>query len=292
MPRPMPLRRGSLSGAPAAASSASTTAWRERGGAEAAEALGVVHPGEPGVEAGLEEVGRGPWSRAGARRATPRCGAAQFGCVGHAAGSVPVTGTTTTRPVVTPSATPLHGVRGPVERHALADQRLDGAPGGQLGQLLVAVLDQLRVLGVVQAPVQAEDRVVLHQGVVEAGAGDGAAGEADDHDPALEGDDLGGLGVGLAADGVVDHVRAAAAGGLLHGGDDVLAPPVDHDVAAQLPGDGRLLGTADDADDGGAGRLRRAARPRCRPLLRRRGRAASRPASRRARRCSPNQPVW
>ncbi len=31
MPRPMPIRRGSLSGAPAASSSASTTAWRERG---------------------------------------------------------------------------------------------------------------------------------------------------------------------------------------------------------------------------------------------------------------------
>ncbi|CAM5599928.1 hypothetical protein STENM223S_02687 [Streptomyces tendae] len=84
---------------------------------------------------------------------------------------------------------------------------------------------------------------------------DRAAREADDDDPALEGDGLRGLGVGLAADGVVDHVGAPAAGGLLHRGDDVLGVPVDDRVAAQLTGDGRLVGAADDADDGGAGRL-------------------------------------
>ena len=81
---------------------------------------------------------------------------------------------------------------------------------------------------------QAEDRVVLDEGVVEGGARDRTAREADDHDPALEGDDLGGLGVGLAADGVVDHVRAASAGRLLDGTDDVLGAPVDDDVTAQL----------------------------------------------------------
>lgn len=77
-------------------------------------------------------------------------------------------------------------------------------------------------------------------------------GEADDDDAPLEGDDLGGLSVGLAADRVVDDVGAPAAGGLLDGGDDVLGAPVDHDVAAQFTGDGRFRGAADDTDDGGA----------------------------------------
>lgn len=80
-------------------------------------------------------------------------------------------------------------------------------------------------------------------------------GEADDHDASLEGDDLGRLRVGLAAHGVVDHVRAPASGGFLHGGDDVLAPPVDHHVTAQLPGHDGLLCAADDADDRRPGRL-------------------------------------
>src|SRR5206468_3374166 len=93
------------------------------------------------------------------------------------------------------------------------------------------------------------------------------AGEADDYDPALEGDDLGGLGVGLAADRVVDDVGATAARGLLDGGDDVLALAVDDDVAARLPGRRHLVGPADDPDHGGPGRLAelhgRAADPSC-----------------------------
>ncbi len=102
---------------------------------------------------------------------------------------------------------------------------------------------------------QAEDRVVLHPGRGRAPGWDRAAGEAHDDDPALEGDDLGGLGVRLAAHGVVDHVGAPAAGGFLHGGDDVLGTPVDDDVAAQLARHGHLVGPADHADDGGARRL-------------------------------------
>ena len=47
-----------------------------------------------------------------------------------------------------------------------------------------------RVVLPVQAPVQAEDRVVLHQRVVEPRRGHGATGEADHEDAALEGDAL------------------------------------------------------------------------------------------------------
>src|SRR5690606_20425778 len=92
------------------------------GGAESAEALGVVHPGESGVEAGAEEVeaggggGRGERVPGGVRRGGRRGvggrvrgqellgAAAQFGGVDHAA-APSVEGSTATRPVVTPSAT-------------------------------------------------------------------------------------------------------------------------------------------------------------------------------------------
>ena len=56
MPRPIPIRAGSLSGAPAAANSASTTGCSDAGQALAAEAGRVVHPGQPGVEPGPQEV--------------------------------------------------------------------------------------------------------------------------------------------------------------------------------------------------------------------------------------------
>lgn len=153
----------------------------------------------------------------------------------------------------------LHGVGGCGERDAFADQRFDRALGGEPGQLGVAGGDGGGVLGRVQAPVQAEDGVVLHEGVVEGGGGDGAAGEADDDDPALEGHALGGGGVRIAADGVVHHVGPAPAGEFLDPGCDPAAlfpaPAVDDEVTAELLGDARLGLAPDDPDDGGAGGL-------------------------------------
>ena len=164
-------------------------------------------------------------------------------------GSSSAPGRTTRRPVDVPSATRWTASAASFSANRPADQRLDGALRGELGEFLVAGVDRGRVLGVVEAPVQAQDRVVLHQRVVEGRGGDGAAGEADDDDPALEGDALDGLGVRVAAHRVVDHIRAAAAGGLLHGGDDVVTAPVEDHVAAQCAGDAGLVLAADDADD-------------------------------------------
>lgn len=75
------------------------------------------------------------------------------------------------------------------------------------------------------------------------------AGEADDDDPALEGDALDGLGVRLTSHRVVDHIRAAAAGGFLHGGDEVVGAPVEDDITAQFAGDPGLVRTAHHTDD-------------------------------------------
>ena len=102
---------------------------------------------------------------------------------------------------------------------------------------------------------QAHVRVVLDQRVVQRGRLDLAAGEADDQDPALERDALGGPGVRVAADRVVDHVGAAALGDLLDHLDEVLGGPVDHHVRAQEAGHLGLLAAAGHADDPGAGRL-------------------------------------
>jgi acyl-CoA dehydrogenase len=154
-----------------------------------------------------------------------------------------------------PVGHPVHGLGRVLQRHAFADQGADGALGDQLGQLPVAFVDGLRVAVVVQAPVQPEDAVVLHQRVVQPGGGHGAAGEADDQDAALEGDALDRFGVGVAAHRVVHHIGAAAAGGLLDDGHDVLAAAVDHHIAALLPGDPGLLRAAGHPDHGGARRL-------------------------------------
>ena len=122
---------------------------------------------------------------------------------------------------------PMQGAGHLLQADPLADQRPDRALGDQLGELPVALADELGHLGLVQAPVQPHDRVVLDQRVVQRGRRDLPAGEAYDQDPALERDALGGPGVRLAAHRVVDHVGAAPAGDLLDHLDEVLAAPVD-----------------------------------------------------------------
>src|SRR5690606_41758641 len=74
------------------------------GGAEAAEPLGEVHPGESGVEAGPQEVEAAGGGGRVRRQELPGA-AAQFGGVGHAAAPFSGEGSTVTRPVVAPSAT-------------------------------------------------------------------------------------------------------------------------------------------------------------------------------------------
>ena len=88
----------------------------------------------------------------------------------------------------------------------------------------------------VQAPVQADDAVVLDQQVVGRRLGDAAAGEPDDDEPALEGDALARLVEDVAADRVVDDVGAVPAGDLLDDRDEVLGRVVDDVVGAELRG--------------------------------------------------------
>ena len=131
----------------------------------------------------------------------------------------------------------------------LADQRPDRPGRGEPGQLGVAFGDRAGVPLLVQAPVQADDRVVLHERVVQRGRRDVAAGEADDQDPAFERDALGGLAERVAAHRVVHDVRAASAGDVLDDRDEVLTVPVHDHVRAEFPRRRRLLRAAGHADD-------------------------------------------
>ena len=143
-----------------------------------------------------------------------------------------------------------------------------------------------RVHHVVEAPVHADDRVVLDQHVVRARLGEPAAGEADDEDAAFERDALRRTVVGVAADGVVDDVGAAPAGELLHRVDEVVLAVVDREVGAELLADLDLLRSARGRDHARARGAARAGSPRCRRRPRPRARATSRPAAMCARRCS------
>ena len=99
-----------------------------------------------------------------------------------------------------------------------------------------------------------DDVVVLHQRVVRRGVGDPAAGEADDEQPALPGDDPAGGVEGVAADRVVDDVGAPAVGEVLHGRDQGVADgPVQHDhvIRAEPPGHLGLVRRPDRGDDPG-----------------------------------------
>ena len=117
----------------------------------------------------------------------------------------------------------------------------------------MATPDEFGVLGPVQPPVQAEDRVVLDQDVAQRGLRDDAGREADDDDAALEGDGLRGHVVGRAADGVEDDIGAPPAGRGLDDADDVVAGAVDDDVGTDLLGGHRLERAAHHGDDLGAG---------------------------------------
>ena len=82
----------------------------------------------------------------------------------------------------------------------------------------VRVRDHLRVHRAVEAPVQANHGVVLHQHVPGRDRRDPARGEADHDQPALERDAPPGRVEHVPADRVPDHVRAVPAGHLLDPG--------------------------------------------------------------------------
>ena len=120
-------------------------------------------------------------------------------------------------------------------------------------QLPGRVGDQLRRLLVVEAPVKAHDRVVLDQGVVDRRGRDAAGCETDHHQPALEGYALGRAVVDVAADRVVDHVRARPRGEVLDRLNEVVVLVVDGEVRAQLPAELDLCGRPRCGDHAGAG---------------------------------------
>src|SRR5680860_1008252 len=154
-----------------------------------------------------------------------------------------------------PVAEPLQPVRDRVEAESLADQRLDQPVRGELGQLVMAGAHQSRVLLRVEAPVQAEDRVVLDQGVVERGRLNLPSREADHEDPALEGNALGRALVGVSTDRVEHDVSPTTSGDLLDHCDEVLAVTVHDHVSAEPARHLGLLGSPDHTADPGAGGL-------------------------------------
>ena len=117
---------------------------------------------------------------------------------------------TTRRPVVAPSASRCTAV-GASSNATTSPTTGRIAPGvDQPRQLDVRGVDQLGPALRVERPVQAEHAVVLHQGVPGVDGLDRPAREADDDDPPLERDALGGLLERVAADGVEHDVGARA----------------------------------------------------------------------------------
>src|SRR5262249_31386700 len=148
-----------------------------------------------------------------------------------------------------------------------------------------------------------EDRVVLHQRVVQRGRRDVPAGEADDQDPALERDALGGPPEGLPAHRVVNDVGTAPVGDFLDDRHEVLAVPVHDHVRAEFPRHPPPRPPPPPPPPPPARRPRPPPRPGPPPPPRRgpppppppRPPGAKAGAPRpppRARRCSPNHPVW
>ena len=71
-----------------------------------------------------------------------------------------------------------------------------------------------------------------------------AAGKADDQNPPLERDAAQGGGEQIAADRIVNHIRAPSAGQFLDAFAHVLAVAINQVIRAMLPGDLQLVGAA------------------------------------------------
>jgi len=80
---------------------------------------------------------------------------------------------------------------------------MDGAVGGETGEVVVGLADGSGVLDVVEAPVEAEDGVVLDEGVIERGVGTVPLVKPTTTMRPSKATHLVGPGEGVAADGVV-----------------------------------------------------------------------------------------
>ncbi len=150
------------------------TAWRERGAANPPRPLRVVHPGRSGVEPGgrkSKAFGGSRWMR-GQQFPSPRR-RSSAASVMRAAPFSSCSGATSTRPVVLPSATRC-AASAARRRVPARSPAAGGAPMRPARwALFVAVLDPSRVRRCCTGPGGGRgDRVVLHQGVVQPGAGD------------------------------------------------------------------------------------------------------------------------
>src|SRR5262245_1072907 len=100
---------------------------------------------------------------------------------------------------------------------------------------------QLRLSGLIRPPVEADDADVLDQRDVGGNLGNASGGEANNKKTALPCDRAQGSLEGIAADRIVDYIRAAAARDFFHAFTNVFARIVDQEVGAVLARDFQLL---------------------------------------------------
>ena len=111
----------------------------------------------------------------------------------------------------------------------------------------------LRLVLEVEAPVDAEDRVVLHQGVVGGILRHAAGGKSDDQQPPLPSHQSAGEVAKLATDGIVGNVDAAPARQFHDRFVDIFGMGVDDVMGAQRGDVGTLVGAPRCGDDDGSG---------------------------------------
>src|ERR1700681_2773402 len=95
--------------------------------------------------------------------------------------------------------------------------------------------DQLWSTLRVEAPVKADDRIVLDQHVVRGGLRDAPRREADEHYPALESDAFGRPVVHVATDRVENHIGPTTTGDRLDLFYEILRLVVERVVGAEAP---------------------------------------------------------
>ena len=155
--------------------------------------------------------------------------------------------TATSRPTVVPGGEAGERLRHLGERHR-RHIRFHGPGCGELGEGGVRLPRHLGHAVEVEAPVQADDAEVLDERDAGLDVLDLAAREADEDEPAFEGDGLLRGAVGVAADRVEDDVDPATAGGLQRDRHQVFGAAVDDDLGAQPARQLAFLGVADDGD--------------------------------------------
>src|SRR5450759_2648381 len=123
---------------------------------------------------------------------------------------------------------------GVVERKACGDVGLDLASRVKLEQSVRRGRNELRRSLLIQAPVESDHGIVLDQHVVRRRLRDAARGEADEHDPALEGYALRRTIVDVPTNRFEHHVGAATPSDLVDLLNEVLCLVVDSVVGADV----------------------------------------------------------